>query len=539
MAEGTFQSLEIDAPAELLYDTAADIASYPEWATGVKEVEILERGPREEVLRARFVIEVMVKEIEYVLQYDHDRPERLSWVAEENDDLKMLEGSYTFTPSDGATEVLYGLKVELNFTMPGFLMRQAEKQIVTTALRGSAQARGRTELIMRIILVTGKGGVGKTTVAASTALAAADAGYRTLVTSTDPAHSLADALMVPLGSDPGRVVPELDGQQIDTQRQLDRYWGSIRRQLMDVLDWGGVAGIEAEEFLVFPGMDELFALLEVNRHARSGDYEVIVVDCAPTAETLRLLSLPEVLSWYFEKVLPTERRLMRAARPILSRLTDLPIPEDEVFMAAQSVFESIDSVKTLMSTPEVTSARLVVNPEKMVIDEARRTYSYLSLFGYGVDSVVVNRVLPDIVADPYFERWRAIQKGHLDTVDDAFPEIPRMRLRLFDDEMVGIDSLRFMASELYGDRDPIADFVATRPFRVIDVPGGVSMEVDIPFVEKSELDVYRHGHEIYIQVGPYRRSFILPDALHRREVTRARLDEGTLTVSFSDPDARS
>ncbi|HEY5891530.1 MAG TPA: ArsA family ATPase, partial [Acidimicrobiia bacterium] len=286
---------------------------------------------------------------------------------------------------------------------------------------------------MRIVLVTGKGGVGKTTVAAATALAAADQGYRTMVTSTDPAHSLADALTVKLGSDPTQVVDNLHGQQIDTQRQLDKYWGSIRRQLMDVLDWGGAGGIESEEFLIFPGMDELFALLEVNHHARSGQYDVVVVDCAPTAETLRLLSLPEVLSWYFDRVLPTERKIMRAARPILSRMTDMPLPSDDVFNAAQSIFQSIEGVKELMGNPEVTSARLVVNPEKMVIDEARRTYSYLGLFGYGVDGVVVNRVLPDDVTDPYFDRWRAIQKGHLDVVDEAFADLPRLRLRLFDD----------------------------------------------------------------------------------------------------------
>lgn len=388
---------------------------------------------------------------------------------------------------------------------------------------------------MRIVLVTGKGGVGKTTVAAATALASADAGYRTLVTSTDPAHSLADALDIRLESDPTRIVDQLDGQQIDTQQQLDRYWGSIRDQLMDVLGWGGAAGIEAEEFLVFPGMDELFALLEVNRHARSGDYDVLVVDCAPTAETLRLLSLPEVLSWYFEKVMPTERRLMRAARPLLNKLTTLPLPEDEVFTAAQSVFESVDGIRELMSQPEITSARLVVNPEKMVIDEARRTYSYLGLFGYGVDGVVVNRVLPDLVADPYFERWRSIQKDHLDTVDAAFPDVPRLRLRLFDDEMVGVDRLRIMASELYGDDDAIADFTASAPFRVVEEDDTVTMELDVPFFDKSELEVFRHGHELYVQLGSYRRSFLLPDALQRRQVNRARLDEGTLRVSFAKP----
>ncbi len=390
--------------------------------------------------------------------------------------------------------------------------------------------------MMRIVLVTGKGGVGKTTVAAATALAAADQGYRTMVTSTDPAHSLADALTVKLGSDPTQVVDNLHGQQIDTQRQLDKYWGSIRRQLMDVLDWGGAGGIESEEFLIFPGMDELFALLEVNHHARSGQYDVVVVDCAPTAETLRLLSLPEVLSWYFDRVLPTERKIMRAARPILSRMTDMPLPSDDVFNAAQSIFQSIEGVKELMGNPEVTSARLVVNPEKMVIDEARRTYSYLGLFGYGVDGVVVNRVLPDDVTDPYFDRWRAIQKGHLDVVDEAFADLPRLRLRLFDDEMVGVDRLRRMSRELYQESDPIADFEAISPFQIVERDGGIIMELDVPFVEKADLDVFRKGHELYIQLGPYRRSFILPDALHRREVTRARLDGGKLSVAFSDPE---
>jgi arsenite-transporting ATPase len=385
---------------------------------------------------------------------------------------------------------------------------------------------------MRIVLVTGKGGVGKTTVSAATALAAADRGYRTLVASTDPAHSLADALDVALGDDPSEVVSGLHGQQIDTQAQLERHWGAIRDQIMNVFDWGGVSGLDAEEFLVFPGMDELFALLDVNEQARSGRYDVIVVDCAPTAETLRLLSLPEVLSWYFDRVMPAERRLMRAARPLLTRMTDLPVPEDHVFSAAQGVFEGIEQVKQLLSDPTVTSARLVVNPEKMVIDEARRTYTYLGLFGYGVDGVVVNRVLPAEVDDPYFARWRAIQAGHLKTVDESFREVPRLRLRLFDDEMVGVDRLRRMASELYGDRDPVADFEAHSPLSVREEGEEVVLEMDVPFAEREELDVFRHGGELYIQIGPYRRSIVLPDSLHRRPVSKATLHSGRLEVRF-------
>jgi arsenite/tail-anchored protein-transporting ATPase len=392
---------------------------------------------------------------------------------------------------------------------------------------------------VRILLVTGKGGVGKTTVAAATALAAADRGYRTLVSSTDPAHSLADALDVNLGDRPTPVVENLDGQQIETQEQLERHWGSIRDQLMNVFDWGGVGGIEAEEFLVFPGMDELFALLDVNEHARSGQYDLLVVDCAPTAETLRLLSLPEVLSWYFERVMPTERRLMRAARPFLTRMTDLPLPEDKVFEAAQSVFEGIEQVKELLSDPKVTSARLVVNPEKMVIDEARRTYTYLGLFGYGVDGVVVNRVLPDEVSDPYFDKWRDIQAGHLATVDEAFAEVPRLRLRLFDDEMVGVDRLREMATELYRAVDPVADFEAVSPFKMTEEGSDVVVEMGVPFASKDELDVVRRGSELAITIGPYRRSLVLPDSFQRRPVTSAALTDGHLRIRFGGVDKKT
>ncbi len=388
---------------------------------------------------------------------------------------------------------------------------------------------------MRIVLVTGKGGVGKTTIAAATAIRSAAIGHRTLVCSTDPAHSLADALEVSLGDQPILVSQRLWAQQIDSQQQLERHWGAIRNQLINVLDWGGARGIEAEEFLVFPGMDELFALLDVNQRARSGDFDVIVVDCAPTAETLRLLSLPEVLSWYFEKVMPAERRLMKAARPFLTRMTDLPVPDDNVFLAAQGVFEGVEQMKELLSDPAITSARLVVNPEKMVIDEARRTYTYLGLFGYGVDGVVVNRVLPDEVEDPYFSRWRTIQKRHLDAVDEAFAEVPRLRLRLFDDEMVGMERLAFLAEELYGDGDPILDFRATSPFRVDEVDGILELEMDVPFISHDDIDVYRHGSELFLRVGPYRRSFVLPDTLQRRPITKARLDSGKLTVTFGTP----
>ncbi len=385
---------------------------------------------------------------------------------------------------------------------------------------------------MRVILVTGKGGVGKTTVAAATGLRAAELGYRTLVTSTDPAHSLADAFDLQLGDVPRTLFERLDAQQIDAQLQLAKHWGEIHQQLKRVFDWGGVRGIEAEEFLVFPGMDELFSLLQVKDHADSGRYDALIVDCAPTAETLRLLSLPEVLSWYFDRVLPTERRLMRAARPVLTRMTNLPVPGEDVFDAAEGVFEAVEGVKKLLSDPTVTSARLVVNPEKMVVNEARRTYTYLGLFGYSVDAVVVNRVLPPSVKDPYFDAWREVQARHVEHIEDSFREVAILPLRLFDQEMVGLSNLRMLAGELYGDADPVRGFVGSSPFELSEDGDEVVLELAVAFADEEELDVLRRGSELYVTVGPYRRSFVLPDSLLRRRIAGAKLASGVLRVTF-------
>lgn len=385
---------------------------------------------------------------------------------------------------------------------------------------------------MRILLVTGKGGVGKTTVAAATAVRAAEMGYRTLVTSTDPAHSLEDAFAVKLGDQPTQVAERLVAQQIDSQERLEESWGDVRDHLTELFDWSGLKGIEAEELTVFPGMDEIFSLASVRDHARSDEFDLIVVDCAPTAETLRLLSLPEVLSWYMEKIFPIGRRVVSFVRPVLNRVTSLPVADDKVFAAVASFYERLDGIRDILSDPEVTSARLVMNPEKMVISEARRTYTYLGLFGYAVDTAIVNRVLPETVTDPYFDRWHEIQKAHLESVYDGFADVDIRELRLFDEEMVGLERLRLVGEELYEGRDPTDHFSDGRPFRVEDEGDNVVLVLAVPFVDKAEVDVLRHGDELFITVGPYRRSFVLPDSLKRRHVRRAQLVEAELRVTF-------
>ncbi len=386
---------------------------------------------------------------------------------------------------------------------------------------------------MRVLLVTGKGGVGKTTVSAATAVRAADMGHRTLVMSTDPAHSLADAFQLEFGDHPTHVTDRLAAQQINSQQRLEESWGEVRDALTELFDWSGLKGIEAEELTVFPGMDEIFSLASVRDHVRSGEYDLIVVDCAPTAETLRLLSLPEVLSWYMEKMFPIGRRIVKVVRPIVTKVTSMPVADDKVFEAAARFYDRLDGIREILADPEITSARLVMNPEKMVIAEARRTYTYLGLFGYAVDSAIVNRVLPETVTDSYFSKWREIQKEHLAAIEEGFADVDIRQLPLFDQEMVGIDRLRTLGDALFGDEDPASHLSTGRPFRVEDVDDDVVLVVSVPHANKGDVDVVRHGSELVLTVGPYRRAIVLPDSLARRHVRRAQLVEGELRVTFS------
>ena len=389
---------------------------------------------------------------------------------------------------------------------------------------------------MRILLFTGKGGVGKTTVAAATAAACAARGERTLVFSTDPAHSLADSLDRPVGSAPTEVGHRFHAQQLDARERTEEAWDDIQEYLVEVFDWAGVEGIEAEELAVLPGLDELFGLVDLKTHAESGAWDTIVVDCAPTAETIRLLSLPDVLSWYMDRVFPMTRRVNKVVGPVVSRMTRLPVAGDRVFGAADRFYARLDGVKELLADPELCSARLVVNPEKMVIAEARRTYTYLALFGYSVDAVIVNRVLPPAVSDPWFDRWKAIQAEHLDAIDEGFAPLPILRAHLAETEVVGLAALARLAAELYGDRPPAARLHAGQPLRFDRVDGRRAIVLDLPFAEKGQLDVGRRGSELLITLGPYRRVMTLPDSLVDRPVREAKLRDGTLTVVFGDLD---
>ncbi|WGX99987.1 ArsA family ATPase [Nocardioides sp. QY071] len=397
---------------------------------------------------------------------------------------------------------------------------------------------------MRIVLFTGKGGVGKSTVAAGTAALAAARGLRTLVISTDAAHSLADAYGAPgvstgstnSGAEPTEVAPHLFLQQVDAQLRFEQSWADIQRYLLSVLDAVGMDPVAAEEMTVIPGAEEVLALLELRQHARSGAWDVIVVDCAPTAETLRLLALPEALGWYLERLLPIQRRLVKALRPVLNRAAGVPMPGDAVFDAITRLHGELDDVQALLSGPE-SSVRLVLTPEKVVLAEARRAYTSLCLFGYRVDGVVANRVFPAGEDDPWRAGWVTAQAGVLREVAQSFSGLPVWTSEYQAAEPVGVAALSTLATDLYDDADPLAVPAGDGPFRVDrGDDGGAVAHLSLPFVSRSEVDLARNGDELVMTVGSYRRLLTLPPGLARLRVAGASVVEGELRVRFAEPE---
>ncbi len=386
---------------------------------------------------------------------------------------------------------------------------------------------------MRILLFTGKGGVGKSTVAAGTAALAAASGQRTLVLSTDAAHSLADAFGVAVGPEPTPVTDLLHVQQVDAQLRFEQSWAEIQHYLLSVLDVVGVDRVAAEELTVLPGAEEVLALLELRLRALSGDWDVIVVDCAPTAETLRLLALPEALGWYMHRVLPMERRLVKALKPVLTRAAGVPMPGDGVFDALERLHAELEEVRALLSGPEA-SVRLVLTPEQVVLAEARRSHTTLSLFGYRVDGVVANRVFPAAGADDWRAGWVRAQDAVLAEVDQSFADLPVWRSVYRADEPVGVTALTELAGDVYGDTDPLAPAAPRGPFRVTRNRGGAVLHLALPNVSRTDVDLARNGDDLVVTVASYRRLLTLPTGLSRLRVAGARVEAGELQVRFVD-----
>jgi arsenite-transporting ATPase len=401
-------------------------------------------------------------------------------------------------------------------------------------LPGPAASESDTSSIaLRVILYTGKGGVGKTTVSAATAVRCAQLGYRTVVLSTDLAHSLSDSFDRPLNAEPIELAPNLWGQESDIYFNLDRYWNTVQKWINALFAWRGVDEMVAEELAVLPGMDELANLLWIETHARSGKFDVMIVDCAPTGETLRLLSFPEIARWWVEKLLPVHRRMASVLRPVLRTWTGMPLPSDEVYDSVQDLFVQLDEMHALLVDPERTTVRLVLNPEKMVIKESRRTYTYLSLFGYPTDLVVCNRVLPSRVDDPYFAGWKDLHARYLEQIHDSFAPIPIVEVPLMGSEVTGLEALGQLAEALYGEDDPTRVHFQGQTQTIEQGENESILRLRLPFTSREQVHLLTAGDELVVHVGQHKRNVVLPRALVGLEPLGARFEGDSLSVRFA------
>jgi arsenite-transporting ATPase len=383
----------------------------------------------------------------------------------------------------------------------------------------------------RTILYTGKGGVGKTSVAACTARRCAAAGLRTLIVSTDPAHSLSESLGAELGGEPTEVADHLWGQEVKAQQEMERHWSGVQEWLGELFIERGVDRISAEELTVPPGMDELFSLLRLQAHHDSGRWDAIVVDCAPTGETLRLLSFPDVARWWIEKVFPYEKQILAAARPLARSLLDISLPSAAVFADVQRLSKNLIAMNEILRDRSRCSIRLVMNPDKMVIGEAMRTFTYLNLYGYLTDAVIVNRLFPAGVGE-YFSAWRRVQEEHLELVHSAFAPVPVLTAPFFEQEVVGAEMLDRLAESLFAELDPAAVLYEGITQQLDLDEDGARLRLTLPFTSKGDISLKKIGLELIVGVNGHRRTIMLPPALAAFRPSAATFEDGALEVRF-------
>jgi len=395
---------------------------------------------------------------------------------------------------------------------------------------------------VRILLFSGKGGVGKTSVAAATGVHLAAQGKRTLVMSVDPAHSLADSfdldntLFHGATFDPIKVADNLFLQEVNINRELKRHWKDISTYITSVLRTTGLSGVEAEEMAIFPGMEEMSAMMYVNQYRQSDEFDVIILDCAPTAESLRFISLPSTLDWYMKHIFGFQRSLLKAARPLLNSLSPVDLPPDSYFRNIQELFKKVEGIDTVMEDPQLTSVRLVTNAEKMVLRETQRAFVYFTLHGLTVDHIIVNRLLPDAVQDSFFAAWHASQRATLAEMIGYFTPVPVKQVPLFSQEVLGYERLLGMAQQLYGpNEDPSAVTRDTPPYSFVREADHYEVRIQMPFAVKGEVGLFKKNDELVVEVGTIRRHIGLPTTMTSLTPVKARLNERMLVVEMKEP----
>lgn len=385
---------------------------------------------------------------------------------------------------------------------------------------------------MRIILFTGKGGVGKTSVAAASAYRCAELGYKTMIYSTDAAHSLSDSFDKQIGRKRVAITDNLYAEEIDVHEKIKKNWGPMKDFLQTFLKYRGFEDVIADELAVFPGMEEIFCMLELREQYVEGRFDVIIIDCAPTGETMRLLAAPDIAKWYMEKIFSIERTVFKAVRPLAHHFVDMPLPGDDVFESMESLYKNLVGIKDVLTDREVSSIRIVLNPEKMVMKESQRAYTFLNLFGYMVDAVVANRLLPPEIKDPYYEEWKTVQKRYMKEIKSYFYPVPVFLSRLWEREVIGQKLLSKMADEIYGSRDPAQIFHQEKPIEVKSLNGSYCLSLRLPFAEKKELGMWVKGEDLIIQYKNFRRIITLPRALSSLEVKGVAFKDKLLQVTF-------